>query len=262
MADGVAAIDWAAPWLSHLTAVGKPLAQRIVAGSLPSHEALNGVPNCPVRFVPQAELPQALAYESYIFNSKQCPTRAGNHDLFNGLCWIHFSKVKTRLNELQARQIEAHGVGQVRGSLRDALTLMDENAAFLRAPDALWNALVQKDWYTLFVTHRALWAQAHLVLFGHALMEKLIYPRKGMVAHVYRSFHAIDSIASVDAWVAADLATDAGADQLARKPFAPLPVLGVPGWWSPNEDPQFYADSSVFRPPKSANIVRILTRAA
>jgi hypothetical protein len=28
--------------------------------------------------------------------------------------------------------------------------------------------------------------------------------------------------------------------------FTPLPVLGVPGWWS-QQDEAFYADTSVFR---------------
>jgi hypothetical protein len=37
---------------------------------------------------------------------------------------------------------------------------------------------------------------------------------------------------------------------LAAKPFAHLPVLGVPGWWAANEDPAFYADSTVFRAPR------------
>ncbi|MFN7122209.1 MAG: DUF3025 domain-containing protein, partial [Hydrogenophaga sp.] len=34
------------------------------------------------------------------------------------------------------------------------------------------------------------------------------------------------------------------------KPFTPLPVLGVPGWWPANEDAGFYADASVFRAPR------------
>jgi hypothetical protein len=34
---------------------------------------------------------------------------------------------------------------------------------------------------------------------------------------------------------------------LAAKPFANLPVLGVPGWWPPNEAPGFYQDPAVFR---------------
>jgi len=49
-----------------------------------------------------------------------------------------------------------------------------------------------------------------------------------------------------DAWLAQDLQ----APRLADKPFVPLPVLGVPGWWLPNEAPVFYADAQVFRPPR------------
>jgi len=53
------------------------------------------------------------------------------------------------------------------------LTVFDENAAFLQAPDALWDALAAKDWQRLFVDLRPLWREAHLLLFGHALLEKL-----------------------------------------------------------------------------------------
>jgi hypothetical protein len=35
-----------------------------------------------------------------------------------------------------------------------------------------------------------------------------------------------------------------------HKPFLPLPVLGIPGWWAPNENPGFYDDTQVFRPQK------------
>jgi hypothetical protein len=76
------------------------------------------------------------------------------------------------------------------------------------------------------------------------LLEKLVYPRKPITAHIYRAQPAMNSIADLDAWVAADLS----ADKLAAKPFLPLPVLGVPGWWPENENFSFYDDSFVFRP--------------
>ena len=210
------------------------------------HQALNAHPAsgpAPVRFVPQTDLPPGEAYERYIFNSGCCPTREGLHDFFNGLAWHRFPLTKKRLNQLQVTQIAADGIGQVRGPVRDALTLFDENAAFLRAPDALWEALVAKDWHRLCSTLRPLWQETQLVLFGHALLEKLVSPRKAITAHVFRAHHAIDSIAALDAWVATELS----AHKLARKPFAHLPVLGVPGWWPANEDPVFYADRDVFR---------------
>jgi hypothetical protein len=141
-------------------------------------------------------------------------------------------------------QIAQTGIAPVRGPARDALTLFDENAALLRAPDALWNALETKRWDLVFGALHPLWAQSSLVLFGHALLEKLVYPRKSITAHVYRASPATDSIADMDAWLAADLS----ADKLATKPFVHLPVLGVPGWWAGNDVPGFYDDLTVFRP--------------
>lgn len=132
----------------------------------------------------------------------------------------------------------------MRGPARDALTIFDENAAFFQCPDLLWDALAAKDWHALFVIHRQLWTQAQLVFFGHALLEKLVSPRKPITAHVYRARATSLSLTDLDAWMAADLS----ADKLATKPFAHLPVLGVPGWWPQNKDPDFYADTSVFHP--------------
>ena len=244
MAHGLENIDWRAAWLAPLVGVGKPLAEWVNAGSA-CHEALN-LQGAPVRFVPQSDLPAGEAYEHYIFHSRNCPTREGLHDFFNGLCWIHFPQTKQRLNQLQAGQIEFDGIGQVRGAVRDALTVFDENAAFFCGPQPMWDALAAKDWQALFVDLRSMWTQAHLVLFGHALMEKLVSPRKPITAHVYRAYPATESIADLDAWVAQDLS----AEKLARKPFAHLPVLGVPGWWPENDDPIFYQDPAVFRAPR------------
>ena len=39
-----------------------------------------------------------------------------------------------------------------------------------------------------------------------------------------------------------------GADAYLLKPFSPLPVLGVPGWWPDNAKLGFYDDAEVFRP--------------
>ncbi len=240
-------IDWGRPWLQPWQAAGEGIAQSVASGAA-LHQALNAAQDAPVCFVPQSALPDGEAYESFIFRTRQCPTREGLHDFFNGLCWMHFPETKKKLNQLQAAAIAQAGVQQVRGPVRDALTLFDENAAFLLAPQALWDALVARDWRRLFVDLRPLWQQAQLVLFGHALLEKLVFPRKPITAHVYRAQPAINSIASslagLDAWAAADLS----AEKLASKPFAPLPVLGVPGWWTENENFSFYDDSLVFRP--------------
>ncbi|CAM8670039.1 Protein of unknown function DUF3025 [Comamonadaceae bacterium] len=246
MAFGLEAIDWSAPWLSPWRQLGEGLALQIDSG-LTVAQALNAPGMAPVRFIPQSELPAGSAYEQHIFDTGCVPTRDGLHDFFNGLCWMHFPLAKKKLNLLQAEQIAQTGIQPVRGPARDALTVFDENAALLMAPDALWDALAAKDWQALFGPLRPMWADATLVLFGHALLEKLVYPRKPITAHVFRAREATNSIADMDAWLADTLS----APMLAAKPFAHLPVLGVPGWWPENEAADFYVDASVFRAPRS-----------
>ncbi|WP_439519632.1 DUF3025 domain-containing protein [Hydrogenophaga sp.] len=241
--------DWSAPWFAPLAHQGRAVSSAIEKGQ-PLPQALGAQPTCPVRFVSQEALPPGVAYERFIFDTGQVPTRENLHDFFNGLCWQRYPLTKQRLNRLQATEIAAAGIGAVRGPVRDALTLFDENAALLQAPDAIWNALLARDWHALFVTHRAQWAHARLVLFGHALLEKLAAPYKSITAHVLREPVPLalrDDLAAWDAWTAERLS----APWLASKPFTPLPVLGVPGWWPPNEAPDFYADAAVFRAPRA-----------
>ena len=242
----IATVDWGQPWLTHLKASGEQVTQALASG-LPLHLALGTVHSDGVRFVPQQQLPEGEAYERFIFNTGQCPTRDNLHDFFNGLCWITFPQTKKKLNQLQAAEIAKAGVQPLRGPVRDALTVFDENAAFLIAPQPLWDALLARDWHLLFITLRPLWREAQLVLFGHALLEKLVCPRKAVTAHVYLAQPAMNSIATtneLDSWIAASMS----AEKLTAKPFTPLPVLGVPGWWPENENFSFYNDSVVFRP--------------
>lgn len=249
MAHGLEAIDWCAPWLAPYKDVAEQAANQH-DDETSVCQLLNSLDTAPIHFVPQNSLPADEHYERYIFNSKQCPTRDGLHDFFNGLCWIQFPKIKIRLNQLQAAQIEHLGSVTSRGPVRDALTVFDENAAFLFAPPKLWQALLDKDWQRLFVTLRPLWQEAQLVLFGHALLEKLVKPRKPITAHVYACDFPADfqsiQLSDIDALISADLTPE----KLATKPFAPLPVLGVPGWWAANEIESFYDDETVFRKPR------------
>jgi hypothetical protein len=236
-------VDWQAAWLAPWRALGLPLAQAVADGK-PVHEALNALRGAPLRFVEHTELPAGTAYEQFIFDTGCVPTRNNLHDFFNGLVWQRFGQVKLRLNELQAGALAAQGVGPVRGPLRDACTLLDESGALLEAPPALWQALLARDWQALFVRQRALWCEARVTLVGHAVMEQLVRPRKSITAHVLITSDAINSEAAQDA----DLALRLDAGWLASKPFAPLPLLGIPGWWQANELPGFYDDVTVFRP--------------
>lgn len=247
---GGASPDWSERWFAPVAADGRSVQCQLSAGcDLP--QALGALAACPVRFVPQADLPPGTAYEQFIFDTGCVPTRDNLHDFFNGLCWLRFPQTKQRLNRLQAAEIAVAGVREVRGPVRDALTLFDENAALLQAPEPLWDALAAREWHQLFVTLRPLWAQARLVLFGHALLEKLVTPYKSITAHVLREpvpMELGNDLSSWDAWLAQGLS----APLLASKPFTPLPVLGVPGWWPANDDPAYYADAGVFRPRRTS----------
>jgi Protein of unknown function (DUF3025) len=209
-----AVLDWRQPWLA-------PLAE---ASAQPA----------PVRFVPVTELPEGEAYETFIARTGCVPTRDNLHDHFNRLIWHRHPRIKQRLNELQATEIAARGIAATRGALRDALTLFDENGAlWSEAPPRLTEALAARDWHALFVTHRALWREQRFEIFGHALLEQLATaPRKALTAHVLLA----DPLSL-------------SPPQWASKPFLPLPVLGIPGWWPANESPAFYDDPQVFRPP-------------
>jgi hypothetical protein len=220
-------VDWAAPWFAPWRATGEPVLAAWSTQAL--HDALNGASKAPVRFVAQTSLPPGEPYESFIFRTRTCPTRGNAHDFFNGLAWIAFPQEKSSLNELQAREIERDGIASARGPVRDAVTVFDENGAFLDAPAVLWDALRARDWKRLFVELRPLWNGATVTIFGHAMLEKLLSPRKDLTAHI---------------WCGGPAFTREG---LAAKPFAPLPLMGIPGWCQGNEGVSFYDDPLVFR---------------
>ena len=247
-------IDWRAPWMAPWHLLGaEVLPDGLLEEGVELAPRLNTLAAAPVRFVPQSALPGGEAYESFIFSTGTVPTRNNLHDLFNALCWMRFPQTKRSLNRWQAEAIEAAGgVQPTRGSLRDALTLFDENALLLQAPASLWQALRARDWMHLLVHQREVWSQATAVTFGHALTEKLVQPYKSITAHVLclpvppeLPIDLGQGVHPWDEWLAAQL-TPQG---LATKPFTPLPVLGIPGWWPDNADPVFYADTQVFRPP-------------
>lgn len=253
--EAFTALAWQQAWLAPLRGLGAPWARALASGA-DMHQVLNSRPGSPCRFVPQSALPAGQAYEQYIFDTGKVPTRTNLHDFFNALIWQHYPLTKRRLNQLQAGALAQQGVGAVRGPLRDACTLFDENGAVLQAPEPLWQALLARDWQALFVTHRALWARARLTVFGHAALEQLVRPRKGITVHVLAlpcpvpvmpslaAFDAHQNIAMMDEWLCAAMRCDL----MRSKPFTPLPVLGIPGWCAQNAEVSFYDDPAVFRP--------------
>jgi hypothetical protein len=220
----------------------------------------------PIRFVPQADLPEGVAYEAFISTTGGVPTRNNLHDFFNALVWLTFPAIKKQLNALQAveiasRAMPAGGAAEgkqagTRGKLRDAATIFDENAALLVCSDmALVDALRAHRWReTLLERRSAFGSSVEVFLFGHAMMEKLVIPYKAITAHTwvvpaeaeFFSMPQMQQRAWIDAAVARQLQLG-----LRTGDFTPLPVLGVPGWCEA-QDEAFYADAKVFRPPRRA----------
>lgn len=249
-------IDWERPWLAPLRDHGVALARAsdwIAEAS--QRAAVGGLTNAfgqPLRFIPQHSLPADIAYEAHIAASGEVPTRDNLHDFFNALAWLHFPDTKRTLNALHADALRQAATPGTRGRQRDAATLFDENAAlFISSDEAQLAALHAHDWHTALPQPPARFgASAEVVLFGHALIEKLVVPYKSITAHVWTlkvsaDWFALPSrqrIAQLDAQVAATIA--GGFDS---RDFCHLPVLGVPGWWA-GQDRAFYDDAEVFRP--------------
>ena len=255
-------IDWQRPWYD---------AVRPACARLASHDdgfidafnegaaTLTNASGQPLRFVPQASLPEGRAYEEFIGATGQVPTRDNLHDYFNGLVWQTFPLIKRQLNALQAAQIAVAGVGKSRGAARDGATIFDENAALLIVIDndegrALASDLRAHHWHQALFERRAMFGRsAEVWLFGHALMEKLVAPRLAMTAHT-RIIYADAAFFGNDfdakrAWIDEHVATMLAAEPLTTASFTPLQVLGVPGWW-PQQDAAFYANTAVFRPKR------------
>jgi hypothetical protein len=260
-------IDWSRPWYESVrTAAGQLSADRYFRDDFNTQAAALGLRNhqgLPLHFVPQDDLPDGTAYEAFIGATGGVPTRDNLHDFFNGLVWLSFPRIKVQLNALQAAQIAQDGVGKSRGPARDGATIFDENAALLVVRDCaaghlLTESLREHQWSAAFVGQRACFGpDAQVWLFGHALMEKLVAPRKAITAHT-RVVVAGDDFFTMDhdarrAWLDQTVAQELALDGLSTAGFTPMQVLGVPGWW-PNQDDAFYADATVFRPKRPAAV--------
>lgn len=212
----------------------------------------------PLHFV-AAEALRGVSYEGHIYATGQVPTREHNwHDLFNALAWCRWPRLKAAVNAAHYRCLEEPGghCTPRRGPLRDALTLLDESGALVIARNRnVLQALARRDWQPAFQLLRCAWlGDVRVVLCGHALLEKFLAPYKSMTAHALllhvdtMPLQGEALLRQVDATLAERLSADA----LIAAPFdlAPLPLAGIPGWWQETpQDPDFYADRTVFRDP-------------
>lgn len=262
-APGFADIDWSRPWFAQVAGRGvrwQQAALRSAADQLiemnadASSASISTGRGHLLAFIPQDGLPPGTAYEAHIAATGCVPTRHNLHDFFNALSWFQFPHIKAALSARGSAAVDALGIGPTRGGTRDALTVFDENAVLFACSDeTLATALRSFDWKTLFVDERAAWDErCEARCFGHALLEKLVTPYKACTAHAwivdvpssYFSWPRAARDAFLDETVARTLLDSA---EFSSRMFAPLPVLGIPGWWTENEAPSFYDDATVFR---------------
>lgn len=259
-------VDWTQPWYSSVINAAthcytsnwiNALNQQAFTASLQNHRGIA------LSFVNQTELPEGVAYEAFISSTGKIPTRDNAHDFFNALVWLSFPNIKRELNAIQAKHIAQHGINHIRGGIRDAATVFDENCALLVISDhslgkQLARALQHHEWISLFIDQRIPFIEhTEVFIFGHALMEKLLNPYKSITAHTkiimapdhYFSQSKPDRIK----WLDLEIAKQLSAEQpqlLDMSWFTPLPILGIPEWW-PAQNFNFYADAQVFRPYKA-----------
>jgi hypothetical protein len=213
----------------------------------------------PLEFVPQ-EAKTGEPYEKRVFAYGKVLTRERNwHDLFNALVWITFPKIKAAINRHHYREMQTREGGEARGAVRDALTLFDESGVIIASSDdGLTELLTGFQWKELFWSRREdVVSGMRFHLFGHALYEKALAPYKGVTGKsviVGISAKELErplpqQLASLDAQLAR-LFAETGS-LTATEDYAPLPILGVPGWTPDNASERYYEDTQQFRPGRA-----------
>lgn len=258
--DWISALDLAHPcWLDLLD-----LLQGLPRTVFPGCDELNTLLSeawvndrgIPLRFVP-SDQHEPGPYEERIAGSGLISTRPGNwHDLFNALIWARLPRLKTAMNTMHCRPQPDTG-RHVRGSVRDALTLFDECGMVVASPAVgLLQDLSRHNWGSAFGRDAGFWnEQVTLVVTGHALLEKLVQPYKAVTANclllqVDHQFQRLPRERRVE-WLDEAVSKALLEGELLKRTsrLSPLPLMGIPGWWTQgHQDSEFYLDPDVFRP--------------
>ena len=194
------------------------------------------------------------------------------HDLFNALVWLAFPKTKRVINALHVAHAQTTGAeapgrrskNNVRGTPRDVLTMFDEDGMLVAcAQPELADLLKNFRWKQLFWERREE-VKAHMdfQIFGHALYDKMRNPFFGVTAKVL--ILPVDDAYFTKALTERMAILDARAAEKVNDPatltstwsLAPLPMLGIPGWWVENERSSYYNDQRQFRSGRTPGALR------
>ncbi len=221
----------------------------MIAGDWPDVAALDQRLSIPGRQLVEQDdalLADGLHYEQRIAQGR-IATRAENwHDLFNALVWARYPAVKQALNARQCRDLDREGSGG-RTRAQAALTQFDETGVIVRVWDAaMLRAWDRHAWGELFLQGAEHWrsgAIAVAAVFGHALMEQALLPSRLLVGKclVVRGDDDAQAVEQVARAIALGAMLN---DPLELRP---LPLMGIPGWHS-DQDEAFYRNAGYFRP--------------
>jgi len=199
----------------------------------------------------------ALDFERALVERNELIVRPDNlHDTMNAVVWHTFPRTKRAISEIHV-SLGAANTANGRPRRRDVLTLFDEAGAIIVSQRDDLKALHQShEWKALFVEHRAEFTQdTRVILFGHGTLEQLgAKPHQGLtVKALWLPLAPSTPLPEIDAWMAERIAN--GALLAADEHRLPLPILGVPEWFTANDQPTCYDDTDVFRPlrPKRAS---------
>jgi len=238
-----------------------------------------------LKVVSQDAKPKSFAetYLARIFLRGEIQTRCQNwHDLFQILSWRlfpntkavlvarHFDCARQRWLKMENGTVD-RGTRSVEENL---LSLWDEGGLLLLSDETEIPCLLRNfQWQELFLAQRhRLPSQLRMLVFGHALFDKLRHPYIGLTANsiilpLSSSLLRLPSeelLPIVDLQLA-QLLNSEGANRddndtasRASSPFTdrletprdlqPFPLLGMPGMWPGNDLAEFYHDIRYFRP--------------
>ena len=205
----------------------------------------------PIQFVEQLSKLDTFesGYEPSIYLRGEVSTRPESwHDFFNMLVWLTFPKLKAMLNRLQFVQLkQRYPHDPIRTPVENKLTHLDENGVVVVSANVeLIELLREQKWEMLFWQRReAVQKDMRFYVVGHALYEKALQPYIGMTGSaIILQQESATQLATVDS-LASQFVERALTE---TTKLAPLPILGVPGWWPANDKVSFYRNENYFRP--------------
>ena len=212
--------------------------------------------NIPIKFVTQTARPASFesGFEQRTYLEGEVQIRQSNwHDLLNAYSWLVFPKSKAVLNAIHYRVLCADR-GRGRSRLGDALTMFDEDGVLVVSSNKeIFELIANFNWKELFWSQRSILINStKFVPFGHALCEKAMNPFIGLTGKaVFVEVNPGSLELEGDSWLnfldgrLVNFFKNGGLSD--NQDLHPLPILGIPGWFSENENARFYENRSYFR---------------